>query len=297
MATAVASGADLAAGRLARRERGGLLSVPATLLVVVFLLLPLVLMFRYSLNRFVPGQFMVEALTVENYVKFVQDPFYKEVLLTTVWVAGLSTLVCLLAGLPAAYFIARTESRRLKAALIMIVVLPLLMGNAVRTAGWLVILGERGVVNALLLFLGITEEPFKLMYTPGAVVVALISVLLPFMIITLQSVIEGIDRSIEEASLNLGAPPLRTFFRVIVPIAMPGVFAGTLLCFILAMNAYATPVLVGGPTFHMMAPKVYEQIAKANNWPFGAALSFVLMTVTLVLTILASATVHRRSRT
>jgi putative spermidine/putrescine transport system permease protein len=120
-------------------------------------------------------------------------------------------------------------------------------------------------------------------------------VLLPFMIITLQSVIEGIDRSVEEAALNLGAGPVTMFARVIVPLASPGLLAGTLLCFILAMNAYATPVLLGGPKFHMMAPTVYEQIIKVSNWPFGAALSFMLMSLSAAAVIVAGLLMHRRA--
>lgn len=281
--------------RLANARTGPLLAGPALLLVGIFLLLPLGLMFRYSLNRFEPGQFMVEALTLENYAKFFGDPFYRSVLVTTLWVAALSTLFCIVGGLPAAYFIARVTSARLKGLLIILVVLPLLMGNAVRTAGWLVVLGDRGVLNAGLLALGITRDPIVILYTPVAVIIGLTSVLLPFMIITLQSVIEGIDRSVEEAALNLGAGPVTMFTRVIVPLASPGLLAGTLLCFILAMNAYATPVLLGGPKFHMMAPTVYEQIIKVSNWPFGAALSFMLMSMSAAAVIVAGLLMHRRA--
>jgi len=107
-------------------------------------------------------------------------------------------------------------------------------------------------------------------------------------------VIEGIDRSVEEAAFNLGATPLQMARRVLFPLAMPGVLAGTILTFILAMNAYATPVLIGGPSFHMMAPKVYEQALKVFNWPFAASMAFVLMGVTLVLTVTASLALQRR---
>ena len=116
------------------------------------------------------------------------------------------------------------------------------------------------------------------------------------MVLTLQSVIEGIDPSIEEAALTLGAGPLRTFRRVILPLAMPGLLAGTILVFILGMNAYATPVLLGGPRFQVMGPVVYGQFAGLNNWPFGAALSFVLMTATLSLTVVSNVLVQRRYR-
>ena len=116
------------------------------------------------------------------------------------------------------------------------------------------------------------------------------------MVLTLQAVLEGIDRALEEAALGLGATPWRTFCHVILPLAMPGVIAGTILSFILAMNAYATPVLLGGPTFHMMGPTVYNQFAGLSNWPFGAALAFVLMTATLLLTVTSNWLAQRRYR-
>jgi putative spermidine/putrescine transport system permease protein len=271
------------------------LALPATLLTVAVLILPLALMFRYSLNRYSPSELMIEAVTAENYARFFSDVFYQGVLGTTVWVSALTTLLCLVFGLPAAYYIARAPAH-IKGMLIILVVLPLLMGNAVRTASWMVVLGKTGVVNAALLWTGLVDEALTILYTPTAVVIGLTSVLLPFMIITLQSVIDGIDRALEEASLNLGAGPVTTFFKVIVPLALPGIVAGSVLCFTLSMNAYATPVLIGGPQFHMMGPTIYGQITKVANWPFGAALAFVLMGATLALTLISTAALQRRWR-
>lgn len=272
-----------------------LLAGPALLITVVFLLLPLAIMFRYSLNRYSPRELMIEAVSLENYARFFSDDFYQGVLGTTVWVSGLVTLLCLVLGLPAAYYIARAPLR-VKGLLIILVVLPLLMGNAVRTASWMVVLGKTGVVNAVLIWFGLIEDGLTILYTPTAVVIGLTSVLLPFMIITLQSVIDGIDRAVEEAALNLGAGPITTFFKVIVPLALPGIVAGSVLCFTLSMNAYATPVLIGGPQFHMMGPTIYGQITKAANWPFGAALAFVLMGATLTLTFGSTIALQRRWR-
>ncbi len=277
-----------------RRSPAFGLAAPATLFVVLALLGPLALMFRYSLNRFVPGQMMVEALTLANYQKFFADSFYQDVLFTTLWVSAVSTLLCLLAGFPVAYFLVRQASAKWKGRLLLLIILPLLMGNAVRTAAWMVILGDKGMFNAAIGTLGLA--PVKLMYTPLAVIIGLVSVMLPFMIVTLQSVLEGIDENLESAAASLGAGHLTILKRVVLPLALPGLLAGTMLCFILSMNAYATPVLIGGPSFHMMAPSVYQQVAKAMNWPFGAALAFVLMAVTLVLTTAANMLVQRHYR-
>ena len=136
------------------------------------------------------------------------------------------------------------------------------MGNAVRAAGWIVLLADKGLINAVLIYLGVLADPVRILYTGNAVAIGLIAVLLPFMIISLQAVFDGVSESYEEAALSLGARPFTMFRRVLLPLIMPGIFSGCLLCFVLAMNAYATPVLIGGPSFHMMAPKVYEQALK-----------------------------------
>jgi len=268
---------------------------PATIYVAIGLLLPLAILFRYSLNQFVPGKFMVDALTVENYVKFFTDLYYTAVLTRTVRIAFITTAICLLMGFPLAYVLARTRTRY-KNILIMLVVLPLFVGNAVRAAGWMVAFGNKGVINASLMGAGMISTPLEIMFTETAVIIGITAVNLPFMVLTLQSVIEGIDRSVEEAAFNLGATPMQMAYRVLLPLAMPGVLAGTILTFILAMNAYATPVLLGGPRFQMMGPLVYGQFVQQNNWPFGGAIAFILMTATLLLTLAANAVVRQRYR-
>ncbi len=266
---------------------------PATLFCVLQLVIPVAILFRYSLNRFDPANYMVEAVTGENYVKFFTDPYYLAILARTVRVSLVSTLVCLVMGFPLAYWLARMTSRW-KNLMVILVVLPLFIGNAVRAAGWMTLFGSKGFVNVTLMTVGLIDEPLTLMYTEMAVVVGIITVNLPYMVLTLQSVIEGISRSIEEAALSLGASPLQAFRRVVWPLALPGTLAGTILTFILAMNAYATPVLLGGPKFQMMGPLVYDQFSQSNNWPFGAAVSFVLMAATLSLTFLANVGLRRR---
>src|SRR5262249_14177899 len=163
-----------------------------TMVVGAGLLVPIAILFRYSLNRFVPGQLMVEALTLENYVKFFTDPFYVTVLLRTLRVATVCMALCLVAGFPLAYVLARTRSRW-KSLLVMLVVLPLFVGNAVRAAGWMVMFGTKGLLNTVLAGIGLASHPLPLMYTETAVVVGITAVNLPFMVLTLQSVLEGID--------------------------------------------------------------------------------------------------------
>jgi putative spermidine/putrescine transport system permease protein len=267
---------------------------PATAFVTVGLLLPLLILLRYSFNKLGPRRIMIETFSPDNYVKFFADPYYTGVLWTTLRVAALCTLACLVMALPLAYVLARTQSR-FKNVLIMLVVLPLFVGNAVRAAGWMTVFGAKGFLNVSMMQLGVISEPLQLMYTERAVVVGIIAVNLPYMVLTLQSVIEGINRNVEEAAFSLGAGPVTMFRRVLLPLSLPGILAGTILTFILGMNAYATPVLLGGPKFKMMGPLVYGQF-QLNNWPFGASVAFILMTATLTLTATANILIQRRFR-
>jgi len=281
-----------------RRSEGWTASAligPATIFIALCLLGPLAILLRYSLNEFEPTKkMMVEALTIANYVKFFTDPYYTAILGTTVRIAVTVTVACLIVGFPLAYVVARTQSR-FKHLLIIAIVLPLFVGNAVRAAGWMVVFGNKGFFNATLMGAGLITKPFEIMFTEKAVIIGIVAVNLPFMVLSLQSVIEGIDRAVEEAAFSLGAPPLTMFRRVLWPLALPGILAGTILTFILAMNAYATPFLLGGPLFKMMAPVIYNEFTQKTNWPFGGAIAFILMAVTLTLTIAANLLLQRRA--
>src|SRR3981189_2666301 len=259
---------------------------PATAFVTLGLLAPMAILLRYSFNRFDPPRMLIGTFSLDNYVKFFADPYYTGVLWTTLRVAALCTVACLIMGLPLAYVLARTQSRY-KNVMIMLVVLPLFVGNAVRAAGWMTLFGTKGFLNVTLMQFGVITAPLQIMYTEGAVIAGIIAVNLPYMVLTLQSVIEGINRNVEEAAFSLGAGPMTMFRRVLLPLSLPGILAGTVLTFILGMNAYATPVLLGGPKFKMMGPRVYGQF-QLNNWPFGASVAFVLMAETLSLTATAN---------
>jgi putative spermidine/putrescine transport system permease protein len=270
------------------------LVAPATLLAVVMMLAPLGLLARYSLNKFDPMQLMISTVTLQNYVRFFSDPYYLGVLWTTLRVTAIVTVSCLLISVPMAWRLARTTSRW-KSAYVVALILPLFIGSVTRTAGWM-ILFSRGaildiVANALFGIKGI-----DLMYTETAVIFGIISVNLPFTILTLQGVFEGIDPRLEEAAASMGAAPGRCFQRVVMPLAMPGVLIAGVLCFILSMNAFATPLLLGGPRFQMMAPLLYWEFSNNNNWPFAGVLAFILMGTTLALTVLANMVVPRRYR-
>ena len=209
--------------------------------------------------------------------------------------ALICTTTTLILGFPAGYWLARMQSSWKSLATVLTLV-PLLVGNVVRVAGWVGLLGNEGFINAGLRGIGLIEAPIKILYTPFAVALGTVAVVLPYMILTLASVIEAIPRNVEEAGANLGAPPGTVFRRIVWPLALPGVAAGCTLVFILCMNTFATAVLLGGSQFKMMAPAVYDQFSKGSNWPFGAALAFILLIATLTLTVLGSAILARRSR-
>jgi putative spermidine/putrescine transport system permease protein len=266
---------------------------PASCVVLLMLAAPLVLLFRYSLNRFDPMQLMLEAVTPANYLRFFTDPFYLDVMRTTIFVAVLATLLCLLLGLPLALRLARSSSRW-KPTWMLLIVLPLFISSTVRTVGWMILFARQGVADIIASrLLGVHVD---LMFTVSAVVAGIVSVNLPYVVLTLQSVFEGIDSRLEEAAQGLGAAPGRAFWRVVWPLALPGIGIASVLCFILAMNTYATAVLLGGPRFHMMAPLVFWEFSNNNNWPFAAALAFILMATTLLLAVLANTVIPRRYR-
>lgn len=292
--------AEIATGRLAavHTEKGQALPAsvfltPATLLVVVMLLAPLLLLLRFSLNRYDAVELMIEMVTAENYIRFATDPFYLGVMRTTLLVAVSSTLICVLFAVPIAYRLARSQSRW-KGMFMLALVLPLFVGGTVRMVGWMILFAKAGIVDSIATRL--TGHGLEVMYTSFAVILGIVSIILPFAILTIQSTIETIDLRIEEAAQSLGASPSRRFWRVVWPLALPGTATAGILCFILSMNAYATPFLIGGPRFQMMAPILYWEFSTNNNWPFASALALILMATTLVLTACSSLLIPRRYR-
>jgi putative spermidine/putrescine transport system permease protein len=260
---------------------------PATLLMLVMLVGPLLLLFRDGLNRFDPTELMIAAVTPANYLRFFDDPFYWGVLVTTIRVSVIVTAACVLMGIPMAWRLARMTSRW-KSALVVLMVLPLFVGTTTRTAGWMILFAKGGLLDRL--------TGLQLMYAEPAVIAGIIAINLPFTALTLQSVFEGIDPRLEEAAASMGAAPARAFWRVVFPLALPGITIAAVLCFILCMNAFATPLLLGGPRFQMMAPLLFWAFSNDNNWPFAAAIAFILMATTLLLIAAASHLIPRRYR-
>jgi putative spermidine/putrescine transport system permease protein len=271
------------------------LVIPACLLVLALLVGPMILMFRISLAEFSATKLMTETFSIDNYVRAGTDPYYQQVILLTLGVALLCTVLTLIIAYPAAYWVGRLQSRW-KSLVVIATLFPLLVGNVVRSAGWMALFERDGLINVVLKRIGIISQPLELMYTPKAVVFGIIAVVLPYMILTIAAVIESIPRDLEDAAASLGASGLKTFWRVILPLSMPGVAAGSILVFVLCMNTYATAVLLGGPRFKMMAPAIFDQYVRGNNWPMGATLAFMLLAVTMSFSIFGSVAFARRYR-
>ncbi|WP_207789195.1 ABC transporter permease subunit [Neobacillus terrae] len=272
----------------------GSLIGPTTLLVTVMFLIPLLNFLRNSFNVFVPGQFMQTAWTLENYHKFLTDPYYLSILGRSFYIAFSATLLALVMGFPIAYFLARTKSKW-KSIIIMLIVFPLLVGNIIRDVGWISLFSGTGLINRFLLDIGVVQEPIQLLQTPMAVIIAITNVVLPYMILTLHSVLERIDPALEEAAYDLGASRWTVMKSIIIPLGIPGIMAGTLFVFVLSINAYTTPLVIGGSKVQMMAPALYSQISEVSNWPLGAAMAVILIVFTLLSSTIYLRIIERMS--
>ncbi len=232
-----------------------------------------------------PGQ-VGTAVTLENYRLFLTDSFFLEILLRTCWLGFLVVGCCLIIGYPVAYYLARTRSRWRGLALFF-VISPLLISAIVRNIGWFPLLSQTGVVNWVLLEIGIVSAPLRLVSNFTGVVIGLVHALLPFMILTLTTVIQRIDRDLEEAAANLGAGPFEAFWRVLLPLSLPGVVSGSLLVFTMAISAYTTPAILGGNRVLVMATYIAQQFRTVLDYPAGATAAALLLLFAAVLTILA----------
>jgi ABC-type spermidine/putrescine transport system permease subunit I len=283
-----------ARGAVVGRRRFGLtpwaLMTPALLLFFALFVLPQAGLLGYSFQP--DPQSEARGVTLENYGRFFGDPHYLGILGRTLWMGLLVTLITLVLGYPLAYWLARIETRW-KTALLVLTIFPLLTSAVVRSFGWMVLLYRTGLVNQILLRLGIVEAPLNLMYSLTGVVIALAEVLMPFMVLTLYGVIRGIDRNLEEASMDLGAGPLQTIFRVTLPLSAGGILAGSLLVFSLAISSFVTPSLVGGARVQVMATAIQEQTVSLLNWQFAATLAAILLVVVLALALAYSRLVER----
>lgn len=249
-----------------------------------------------SLRGYEPGgRGIVETWELTHYVAFLSDPFFLNVLWRSLMIAAQVTLVCLVLGFPLAYWLSQLRGS-VRALLYLAVLIPLLTSAVVRTFGWMILLANNGFLNKSLISVGILSGPLRLMYTEFGIVVALAEVLLPFMVLALDAALLNIDKQLYDAARNLGAGTVRIFCQVTLPLSMPGIVSGSVLVFSLAISAYVTPALIGGPRVPVMSTTIYQQGIALLNWPFGAAIAFVLLITLIILLTAISWTVTRSTR-
>ncbi|MBB3180903.1 ABC transporter permease [Variovorax sp. Sphag1AA] len=252
------------------------LGLPLALFFVVFVFAPMLLLAYVSLH----DNPDMTGFGVQQYVKFLGDGFNLGILGNTLWLGLRVTLLALLLGFPLAYLYTLAPARW-QGVLLLLVLLPLLTSSVVRTFAWVVILGRQGIVNSALIDLGLIADPLKLLYTPGAVVVALAQIELPLMVLPLITALSNLDANLRQASLALGAGHWRTFRQITLPLSMPGLLAGSLLVFASSVSAFVTQTLVGGGQQMFMPFYMYQQAIQAGNYPFAAAIAILLLVCVL----------------
>ncbi|MQQ35879.1 ABC transporter permease subunit [Pseudomonas sp. SZ57] len=261
--------------------RGYWLSAPALALYIGLLVLPLGLTLVLSFNVF---DYQVgvksDSYTLANYMAVVTDSYFYEIFLRTFWISALVTLLCVLIGVPEAYILSRMGTPWRSIFLILILT-PLLISVVVRAFGWSLLLGADGLINQVIQFMG--GRPVKLLYTPFAVVIALVHVMLPFMIIPVWTSLQKLDPTAEQAALSLGASQAKVMRLIVLPQVMPGVLSGSLIVFGLAASSFAIPGLLGGRRLKMVATVIYDQYLSELNWPMGATLAVALLLVNLLV--------------
>jgi putative spermidine/putrescine transport system permease protein len=261
-------------------DRWSLLVLPAVVFLAAFFLIPLAAMGLRSVTDPVGAG-------LSNYERFFAEAAYVRVLMNTFWIALVSTITCLVIGYPFAYLMTIVPGR-IAGLLLIAVLLPFWSSLLVRTFAWQVILRDTGIVNRFLLDLGVISEPLTLIRTTAGVIVGMSHILLPFMVLPIYAVMRRIDPEYGRAAANLGAPPASAFLRVFVPLSLPGVVAGCLLVFVLALGFYITPALLGGLRDQMISQLIVQQVQQRLDWGFATAMSIVLMVIALLILFVAS---------
>jgi putative spermidine/putrescine transport system permease protein len=237
---------------------------------------------QFSLRAYVPGSLDPGGFTFANFTDLLK-PLYARVFLDTVWICFLTAISTLIVGYPVAYALVRSQNPIVKSILLVIVVTPLFLGEVVRTYSWIIVLGNSGFINSVLLQLGIIQSPVQFMFTTFGVVVALVHVTMPVMVIMLAAALSHIDREYQRAAESLGAGPIRVFLTVTLPLSMPGVVAGVTTAFAWTFSAFATPQLIGGGRVNMISNLVYQLGFASFNFPFAASLCVTGLALTIVV--------------
>ena len=252
------------------------LVIPGVLGLVASFVLPLLYLFRMSLKTGTSEGIITDTVSLHSYAEFVSDPYYWKMAWETLRLGLGVTFFAVLVSYPIALFLVRTQSR-FKGILVALAIAPLLTSSVVRTYGWIVLLGNQGVVNKTIQFTGLTDRPLALVNNQLGVYISLVEIMMPYMILALLAGFGRFNPDLESAAASLGANRWKVFWRVVWPLSMPGVLTGALLVFVLTISSFITPRLVGGGKVFLLATEIYDQATATLNWPFAAAISFILL--------------------
>lgn len=265
-------------------KNGKLLVAPALLWLSIFFVIPLLIVVAVSFAGRTPYGQVIFSFTIYNYLRFL-EPLYLKIFADTLVVAIVTTLATILMGYPLAYTIAQLPKKWQQPGLILVMI-PFWINFLIRSYAWVIILRSQGVVNTLLLNLGLIDQPLQMLYNDMAVMLGMVYALLPFMVLPIYVSIEQLDTRLLEAASDLGAKPLTAFRKVTLPLTMPGIAAGTILVFISSLGMFVVPDVMGGAKSALIGNLIQNQFLSARDWPFGSALSIVLAVLSLVLIIL-----------
>lgn len=270
-----------------------LLLLPGLLLVGILVLAPLLWILPISLGEPARAAFTAGGITPSNYLSILTSESLRNLLLRTLGIAVMATVLATALALPLGYFMSRSGPK-LKSVLMILVLFPLLVGTVVQAIGWIAILSPSGIVSQVLQQAGWADSALGIMRTPGTVTVLIAFIVLPYLLIILLSSLDSVGSSGEKAAQSLGASKFRAFWEVTFPQIMPGIVAGTTLAFILSVNSYPIPVLIGSGDVRMVAPEIYNIITRDGNWPQGTAIAIVIVLLTLIITGLYGSLMSRR---
>lgn len=265
-------------------KNGKLLLTPSLLWLVVFFIIPMLIVIAVSLSSRTPYGEIIFRWTLGNYARFF-DALYISIFAQTLFVAAVTTVCTIFMGYPLAYYIAGMPPQIRQKGLILCMI-PFWINFIIRSYAWVIILRTQGVINTILLKLGIVDLPVQFLYNEGAVMIGMVYALLPFMILPVYVSIEQLDYRLLEAAADLGASPFRAFRKITLPLTMPGIAAGTILVFISSLGMFVIPDVMGGSKAALVGNVIQNQFLSARDWPFGSALSILLALLSLVLIFL-----------
>ena len=248
---------------------------PGIVLLCFFLVLPL-------LSSLIPTVFPESSFSLQLYIDFFKDSYFMAVLGRTLSISLIVTIFCAVLGLPAAYVISGV-SKKWRGILIALTLFPLLTNSVIRSFAWITILGKNGVINNLLMMFGVITEPMSLLYTDFSIIIGSVYLFLPTMIMTLVGVLENIDDDLLEAASTLGLSPLKGFFKIILPLSLPGMIVGSILVFTGTLTAYTTPQLLGGNKKMMLATLLYQRATTLGDWTSASVIALVMIVITFAV--------------